>query len=835
MKTKLLIGAIGAAGFLGLGASLVSCSDNYSPTTDTDGSIIVSVDLNKDVISSKSATKANAPSSRANAQSVSASDLTLKLTSLSGDFSRDLGTVASFTEPVQVPVGKYTLEASYGNINEEGYGKPYYYGSAPVEVFEGKTTPVSCTATLGNSMVKVEFTEAFQAYFASYSLTLRSSLGNEIAYTDPAQAVYMYPGEITATIEIEKRNGTKATLQPKSFNAEARHSYLLRFDVNSGEIGDGFLVLTYDEDVNQEDVIIDLSDAILNAPAPRLAAEGFTDGDVISILDGQPSAVKPRIMATAQAGIESVILTTKSVYLESQGWPKEIDLVSGDAATLALMQRMGLKTGGTVRPERMAVVDFAGLLSNIRYLEGADNTSTFSIQVRDKNSRIAEKEIGFSAVANVLSLAVNSVSTLEEFETELEMYLDFNGTDITPLTVETKNERGTWQQIPVSVKEAVDGRPGVYRVVMTVPSTDKDIPLRLSIGSIQLTVTVQHSYNPYSLQAAENGVYGWQAVLDVVYTPAPSPVGKRSAEEPANVSFELSTDNGASWTSATASKLNGNRYLVKGLAAGKTYMARANCDGTISKRVSFTTETGSQLENSGMETWFRTDSDKKGTKPNDGVYWWRYYPSASADSGIWGTMNLLTTSFSGTRDNTAYCNFSGTHETDDSHNGKAAMIETVGWGANAAQAWWTDSKHITVGQLYLGHYDAATQSPVYGTPYASRPASIEFWYKYRAKNAADFGQAWVKVLDASGNILAQKSIDLPALDTYAKQTLDLSGLYATPCDKAASLQITFLSSGYDRVTEENNDKWLDRPKFTNLSDGRFTGSSLYIDDIKLNF
>lgn len=836
MKTKLLIGALGVAGCLGLSATMVSCSDNYSPTTDTDGSILVSVDLNKEVISSKSTAAGAAPSSRADAQSVSASDLTLKLISQSGDFTRDLGTAGSFTDPVQVPVGKYDLEASYGDITQEGYGKPYYFGSSPVEVFENRTTPVSCTARLGNSMVRVEFSDAFKAYFASYSLTLHSSLGNKLAYTDASQSLYMYPGEITATIEIEKRNGTRATLQPKSFTAEARHSYLLRFDVNGGEVGDGVLVLTYDEAVNQEDVEIDLSDAILNAPAPTINAEGFTDGEVIAVLDGQPSGRKPRIIASAQAGIQSVILTTQSVYLESQGWPKEIDLTSGDAATIALMERMGLRTGGMARPERMAVVDFTDVLANIRHLEGVDNTSTFSLQVRDKNSRVAEKEIGFSAVTSLMTLAVNRVSTLEEFQTELEMYLDFNGNDITPLVIETKNERGTWETIPVTVKEAVAGETGVYRVVMTVPSTDQDIPLRLTIGNLQLTVTVQHTYNPYSLQTVEDGVYGWQAVLDVVYTPEATSVRKRSAEEPADVSFELSTDNGTTWTAVSATKLTGNRYLVKGLTSGTTYSVRANCDGTISKRIAFTTEAGEQLPNSDMETWFRTDSDKRGTWPNNGVYWWRYYPATSAETAIWGTMNLLTTSFSGTRDHTAYCNFSGTHETDDAHSGsKAALVETVGWGANAAQAWWTDSKHITVGQLYLGSYDTSSGAPSYGYGYAQRPSSVEFWYKYSAKNSADFGKAWVKVLDASGNILASGEIQLSAMDSYQKQTIELASKYATPCAKAASLQITFLSSGYDGVENQNNDNWLDRPPFSNLSNGRFTGSSLYIDDIQLNF
>lgn len=837
MKTKLLIGTFGAAGLLGLATSMVSCSDNYTPTTDTDGSIIVSVDLDKGVISSKSMAKSDAPSSRADAQAVSASDLTLKLFSQTGDFTRDLGTAGSFTDPVQVPVGKYNLEASYGDITQEGYGKPYYFGSSSLEVFENKTTPVSCTAQLGNSMVKVEFTDAFKAYFASYSLTLHSSLGNEIAYTDPSQSLYMYPGEVTATIEIEKRNGTRATLQPKSFTAQPRHSYLLRFDVNGGEVGDGVLVLTYDEAVNQEDVEIDLSDAILNAPAPKLNCEGFSDGEILNILDGQSSGRQPKVIASAQAGIQSVLLTTQSVYLESQGWPKEIDLVGGDAATLSILKRLGLKTGGMERPERMAVVDFTDVLSNIRYLDGTDNTSVFSIQVRDKNSRVAEKEISFSAVAAMMSLAVNRVSVLEEFQTELEMYLDFNGSDLSPLVIETKNERGTWDAIPVSVKEAVAGEQNLFRVVMTVPSTDQDIPLRLSIGNLQLTVTVQHTYNPYSLSVPENGVFAWQATAEVVYTPEGTKANRRSrtAEEPENVTFELSTDNGATWTTASASKVSGNSYLLNNLASGTTYLLRATCDGTISKKGTFTTESEIQLPNADMETWYSVPGDKEYAGK---CYWTRDYPGSSENT-VWGTMNLKTTSSSsGTYQGLAYGNFSGTRGTTDVHSGqKAAVIETVGWGDNTAPSFGSSGwrcKNVDAGQLYLGTYDAATQLPVYGITFNSRPKKIEFWYKYRAKNSADYGKAFVKVIDASGNVIASAECQLTSAGEYTLRELNLEPQYNSSSAKAVSLQVGFISCDNPSCLEINKNN-LDIPGMWNLSDGRYTGSSLYIDDIKLHF
>lgn len=163
MKKQLLIGLLSAAGGLGLTSSLVSC-DDYRPTTDMDGKLLVSVDLDSDVVTSTQ-NKQAAPQSRGEAQAVSASDLSLKLTSEYASFSREWATAAEFSDPVSIPVGKYTLEAYYGALETEGFECPYYYGSSSLTIEENKTTPVSVTASLANTMVRVEMSDMFRNYF----------------------------------------------------------------------------------------------------------------------------------------------------------------------------------------------------------------------------------------------------------------------------------------------------------------------------------------------------------------------------------------------------------------------------------------------------------------------------------------------------------------------------------------------------------------------------------------------------------------------------------------------------------------------------------------------
>jgi hypothetical protein len=240
-----------------------------------------------------------------------------------------------------------------------------------------------------------------------------------------------------------------------------------------------------------------------------------------------------------------------------------------------------------------------------------------------------------------------------------------------------------------------------------------------------------------------------------------------------------------------------------------------------------------------MEEWYSETGDQKymGT-----CYWTRDYPGKTTNT-IWGTMNLLTTSStSGLYPGLAYNNFSGTRETteantQDGHNGKsAAIIQTVGWGQNTAAviSGMGTCKNVTPGELYLGSYNSSTKAADYGIAYTGRPSSLVFYYKYTAKNSDDYGYAFIKVLDASGNVLAEKSQNLTAASSYTKVTFDLASLYAIPCNAAATLQIGFKSSANSACLTAT-DSNLSYPPARNLSDGRYTGSSLYIDDIKLNF
>lgn len=863
MKKTLLYGLLATAGTLILGGLSTGCSDTFRPAPDGEGQFVVSCTLNKDVITSAS-NKKLAPSSRGAAPSVEASDLSLTITSESGAFSRTWDRLADFTDPVSVPVGKYTLSAFYGSPEDEGFEKPYYYGESTLVVEENRTAAISVTASLANSMVSCELSDMFTDYFASYTLTLRSELGQEIEYTPgETRPVYLAPGQITATINIVKQNGVAATLEPKSFTAEARHSYVLKFDVNGSEMGKETLTLTYDDMCDVEDVEIDLSDAILNAPAPRITPEGFADGDLWNIMTGQPSPKQPKVAVTAQGGIEGVILTTASAALEAMGWPTEIDLVSGDPSTLAMMKGMGLKVAGAVDGSRMAYVNFTDLLPKIPYLEDGNNTSEFTLRVRDKNSRVAEAPVSFSVECVTTHLTIDKLYPIYESATEFEFDIITNAADLTDLQLFYKNDRNTWSACTINSTKAVAGEAEKYHVVATVPASVDDLSMQLRLGPLVENFTISHIL--YPLKNVTAGEFATSAYLSLDFNRAASAAKRRSGRRASDATFEVSTDGGNSWKSVSSTFLSGNNFKLTGLSPATTYKVRATEGEEISNEVTFTTEAATQIPDSGFESW-------TSTKKGDYQYLWTVN-----NGSVWATVNDLTCSTSGsgsgnglstggcaykatsgtipangrsTKSN-SYGGLFGTTKAADGHtvgvdnlhsdmgkNGNAALIRTVGYGSGNSAGSGTGNpasgfnscQNVASGELYLGSYN---NGPVMsGYAMASRPSSITFYWKYVSYGSSgDFGDCEVAVLDASGNTLASAYCVLNAQDTYAAKTLDLN--YDFGCAKAAKIQVRFKSSANTELT--NNSTWLYGPGNKNVSGGEYVGSELYIDEITLNY
>lgn len=822
MNKTLIKGMLPAVVALGLTA----CSAEDSPLGGSTGSIAPEVALDTEVA-------ASARSARSDAE-LTAEDLVLALTSSDGSYSNSWNGVSAFPTDEKFKTGGYTMTASYGSIEDEGFDKPYYFGSTDLTVTENNTTHASITAQLANSMISVEYTDNFKGYMQAWSAELHADAGEYIYYAqNETRPAYLRPGATSVNVELTKPNGQTAKLLAANFVTEPRHHYHVTVDLAQGA-GDAVLIVKFDDSVDLEDIEIELSDELMNAPAPTVAAQGFDPAAPLTFVAGMaPADLAPKFAIMARGGLAKVTLTTQSKSLVQQGWPESVDLMATPDNLQSRMRALGFDCLGLWKnPDKMAIVDFSAVLNYIGYLESGANESVFTIEVVDRFNKVCEQTVSLTVNVEKLELTLSNPETLMMEDDELALTMDYNGFDAEKnVKFQYYNQRGTWTGLSVKSITPVARSSKSYRVVLTVPADDKDLRVRAVSGNTESAILdVKRTEPPFKLACNENDVFATRALLSV------SGDNESPAELAAKAKLLLSTDGGASYSEYTSLTQDGGNLNLSGLEHNTVYTARIEIDGMQSRAITFTTEEKLAIPNGNL--------DAPVTINGSGSHWKNVVFEG------WGTNNPMTTWFD---DNPplsdfAYDKISGTKQTDDAHNGKAAQIRTNGWGSkNSAVGTMSGAcKYIDAGLLHLGSSRTSrpdgfgsisgplsTDDLDCGIEFASRPSAVSFWYKYSPKNSEDKGSAKAVVYDASGNIIAEGSLALDKADQYGEISIPLN--YSAGSAKAAKIYICFMSTNNENALKKDKN-WLTPPPFGGSGgNAEYHGSTLFIDDVTLNY
>lgn len=809
MKKNLMYGLVSAALVL---SGATACSDDNDQPGLQAGSIKLLVDLDLHALNASDGANSRADGSDIENPEITAADLQLTLTPRSGGQTRTWASVNDFKTDEAFPVGDYTLAVSYGNPDDEGFGKPYYYGDADFRIRENETTPVAVTAALANSMVKIETTEAFQGYFSDASFTLHSEAGDFISYpVDTDESAYLKPGEVSVVANVTKPNGVGGSLEAAKFTAKPRYSYTVTVDINGGA-GDATLVITYTENTTEEVVEIDLTDELLNAPGPEVTADGFEPETVYEIIDGLPEGLTPTLDIMARNGIAAVTMTTQSASLLAAGWPAEIDLVKAGDADQQKLQDLGLNVRGLFRnPDKQAIISLDKVVANIYYVPGAATDNKVTFVVKDKLGKMSEP-VGLQVATKPIELSLGQpAAALPTFETSLTVPVSYNGMNIDNVAIYLRNNRGTFDKAD-DVVFAKTG-DGIFNASFTVAADDRDVVIYAQAKDVKTpNLTIQRKKLDFALAVNNGDVFAKHAVLSVTAD------GEPTLNVPSTLKVQVAAADG-SFTEKAYTRLGNDKIKIEGLDPATVYQARTVYSGAESAPCSFTTEAAVQLSNSNMDAW------NSETKDN-----YDFYTCTG-----WGTLNELTTSVP--RSGVEFSALSSTISTSDSRSGSAALLRSVGYDVSAKQQFLSNSnlkpKSYSQGELYIGTY--ANSNPYYGDSFESRPASLTFWYKYTPYNSADQGYAEISVLAADGSVIASGSANLSETSAYTAQTIALT--YADGAQKAAKIKVVFRST-YDTDTylkancfpEPITSSWG-----TYYLNDYYIGSQLFIDDIELNY
>lgn len=848
---------------------LVSCANEDKQGSSGYGAINVQVSADYKVV----------PVTRSTAESASTienpdvSEFALKLVSSDGSFSRAWDSLADFDPATKIPVGTYTMSAFYGDIDIEGFEKPFYLGETPVAVRDRENSSVEINCTLANVKVTVEYSDAFKKYFADYSTTIHSTGGEYIEFSKTeTRAAYVKPGKITIQTHLKKQNGIESTFEPAAIpNAAARQHYKIKLDISDNNAGEAQLNISFDETTETQPIKIDISDEVMVAPAPSFLLSGFESGVPVEAKEfNYPADKNVNISLTAKGGLAGCTLTTSSRSLESKGWPQEIDLINMSEDQAEILRRLGLKIKGFSEVgNKMGFIDFTELFTQLQIIDNSDQ-HMFTISAKDLYGKVSESPISLSVKNLPLTFTLQEPEAVFVGSSSAIIPVLYDGSDIDLVQFSYLNAEGHKVNCTSTVLSAEEN---LYQVKISVEATNKPIEIEASLsGGLKTAATSISVLTPeFTISAEEYDVWAKKAIVKLT---AADP----QYQDAVNRYAVLYTNSTGQWVQA-ASSHKGNVHTLTGLSPDTRYQIKGTCNNE-QENVNYhgdctiRTETTAGVPNGSFEELTQTISIQDMNQGGKYSVWPVDYQNTCSftiqEPTGWGSVNAKTcntsaanqmswfvipSTYNTTLSWSSYRSFGMSTQTPDIYKGLSAqdgnnamVIRNVAWDANGTTPSKTGGAFNTTyyntnvpsmsnrsaGKLFLGSYSYSGNSESYneGTSFSSRPSTMKGWYKYTPDNndVSETGVISVTLLNGE-TVLASGTINLTAASDYTEFTVPL--VYTVTDKKANLLKIMITSSNHASYSQSEETATIKTTDYYSQYESNSRGATLTIDN--LNF
>ncbi|MCI6050396.1 DUF4493 domain-containing protein [Phocaeicola plebeius] len=772
-------------------------------------------------------------------------DFALTIASVDGEVSNSWDSFEKF-EPVFVEVGTYTVIASYGEAESEGFDALSYLGSTNVEVRKDETVEAAVTCTINKAKVSVSYTDDFKKYFSSYSAYVSSSKGNKVTYAaDETRGAYFVPGDLGLFLEVTRQGiSQKITLNPKNFTAEVKHEYRLTMDVDASTAS--LKIVFNDNPASEQNVSINISDEALNAAPPVFTPYGFESGTPLEVLEGETVSDKLEAYLNAPVGLTACELTTTSEALKAQGWPEKVDLMNLTAEQSQKLTELGLSTRGLgANHDKIALIDFRDVLSHLYCVTDGDDTHVFTLKATD-------------ALTKVSDLVLNVTTRNNGFAITLPESVPYGSTTMTAdLTLEGNPALVKFFYFYLGVdqefrSENINIQPGTeenkYKVTFTYPEplvdTENVVKFKAQCGAktFESTFKVEDPELTLSLKNGDADVWATKAYLQVTAS-----AKSRASRTISSSTVEIQYKEGKDWKAWPHQSYDAETglFLLTGLGegasetAGVSYILRAVYKRggeavSLSEELSITTEPKAQVGNAGFEEWHTEIHvfKKSGVliNPTEEREW--YLPWNTDESDVWWAVNSRTTMPS-------ECAGGGFYEykvfptiswssSNKSQGEKSIQIATIAVGKAAIVNGGSTTPHV--GEIWIGTANDNGDHASEGHAFVSRPSSLSFWYQYESFKDEEKFYMQVVLKAADGTIVASNEIPNGVEGDPSGNTITLPFTYSSDVHKkVSSIYMVFKSSSGSVDSEKRTMEISGQQQTARI------GSVLRIDDIKLNY
>ena len=834
--------------FLIITLGLSSCSSDDSPTGIGSGMVNLNLNINPSII-----TSSQAPPSILIPQP---DDFSIFMNSNDGNISQSWDTFVNFPQNQLFRSGSYTLTASYGNNEIEGFDCPYFIGNTTIQVSENTTTNANIDCKLANSLVTITYTDAFKNFFEKFNILIHSEGGAYFSYDkDETRPLYLNPGKISIITSLTKKNGVSATFQPAEItNALAQHLYHITFDVNIGENGTEELLISFDDSAATENIALNISDEMMKSPAPEVATIGVHNNETINLEEGCKMSAPIVANITSASGFKEIVLTTQSKSLINSGFPNEIELVNASEEHKNTLSSMGLKIDGLWNnSSNIASLDFTNLLSNISVIEESNNISTFTIIAKDKFSKINNPLTFYVSVAPIEINVNNTPKAIIGINKTNIALSSPNKIDPTKLKFLASNDNHEFCVCNINNVSAINDT--TYSVDLSIPNGVNNSDLKILYnGSNKANISIERVQPEFTIE------------VDAFANKAHIKINAKNDSLTEVITNNISIYANDTEPAILARNITYGIISISGLKPETSYkikatMMKGNPNAVYSNTVVATTESKSNVP----------DGDFEDVKErinciilSGGKYSQTHLPIynqqnkteviVSTPKKNWATVNSKTFHESSTNKNTWYLQPSTMTIYDAISGSKAMKLSSVAWDANGEEI--TDyaqkqgeyvpyNKNIphisyrAAGKLFLGEYkfDAKTNTEIYdeGIPFSSRPTALNGYYKYTPSidQLHDKGLVIISIINKtkdSETEIAHGEFLFSGNSDYTAFNVPLS--YKSFGIKATHLRIMFASSNNIGSIQDETMKIITSHDVASASS---IGSSLWIDNLTFSY
>lgn len=744
-------------------------------------------------------------------------------------------------EATVVPVGTYTVSASYGDATTEGFDGLSYAGSTTANVAEGETTDVTIDCTINKARVSISYTDAFKSYFTSYSAYVSSSRGNKIDYTaDETRAAYFTPGNLDVYLNVTRPGVSgSVALKVKTLAAEVKHEYRLTMDVDAGT--STLNIIFNDDPESTQNVEFNISDAALNAPAPTIVAHGFTSGEAMEVVEGGSVEGTLQAYLNAPSGLASCELVTSSAALKAQGWPEKVDLMALSAEDQQKLTELGLVMKGLGSThDKIATVEFQNVVPYLYCTGDGNEEHSFKLTATDVYGKTTEPPLVLNVTSRNNGFAVTLPESVPYGSNTMSFTMNLEG-DASKVKF-YYFDFGSFQQLAAE-NVLISSEGTTHAVTLTFPDplidTESDVKFKAEYGSktIEKAFKVEDPELTLSLKNGDADVWATKA-----YVKVEASAKSRASRTISSSTVEIQYKDGEVWKVWPNQSYDSEKglFLLTGLGEGATdtngvsYTLRAAYKRggeavTYSGELPITTEAKAQVGNAGFEEWhtdiYKFTATLAGTKERE----W-YLPWNTDEGDIWWAVNSKKTMLSEcTNWNFDYKVFPTVSWSSSNkiEGDKSIQIATVATGAWAIPSGGSVTPHA--GEIWIGTADDGGNHSSEGHAFMSRPSSISFWYQYAPVDSENFYMK-VELKAEDGTILAVNEISDGVAESSGR-VITLPFVYTTDGKKVSSIYMIFKSSTKDTPSYNTGVTM----EIAGRDQTSHIGSVLRIDDIVFNY